>query len=117
MQFSPRAFILPINIMPLPTGNCKNLVQNTVLYVDNSEIQWSPPAPKIYWQYYTQESNVFNKQKGWGNRGDNGRKRRQSTKKEEFRVRDPTVYISMVVSTEWIPKRSLSVQHHMSRRI
>ncbi len=47
--------------------------------------------------------NVFNKQKVWDNQGqgNNGRSSRKSKKKEEYK--DPTVYFSMVVSSEVEP--------------
>ena len=60
--------------------------------------------------------NVFNKQKVWDyqGQGNNGRSSRKSNKKEEYK--DPTVYFSMVVSSEVEPVEIIErVTHEWAR--
>ena len=58
--------------------------------------------------------NVFNKRKVWSTAGD-GRKSRKSNKKEEFQ--DPTVYFSMIVSSDVDPKEIIDRTTHEWSRI
>ena len=60
--------------------------------------------------------NVFNKQKVWDKQeqGGNGRNNRKANKKEEYK--DPTVYFSMVVSSEVEPREIIDrVTHEWAR--
>ncbi len=57
--------------------------------------------------------NAFNKQKIWdnhGQEGNNGRNSRKASKKEEYK--DPTVYFSMVVSSEVAPREIIDCVMH-----
>jgi hypothetical protein len=54
--------------------------------------------------------NAFNKQKVWDKEGDSVRQSRKANKKEEFK--DPTVYFSMVISSEVNPTEIIERTTH-----
>jgi hypothetical protein len=59
--------------------------------------------------------NTFNKQKVWDKEGDSVRQSRKANKKEEFK--DPTVYFSMVISSEVNPTEIIERNTHEWSRL
>jgi hypothetical protein len=59
--------------------------------------------------------NVFNKQKVWNREVDDTRSKRKANKKEEYK--DPTVYFSMIVSSEVTPKEIIDRTTHEWARL
>ncbi len=60
-------------------------------------------------------SNAFNKQKVWDKEGDSVRQSHKANKKEEFK--DPTVYFSMVISSEVNPTEIIERTTHKWSRL